>query len=653
MCGIAGFWTVLPHHNRDWLNKRALTMANTLLHRGPDDKGTWIDEEVGVAFGHRRLSIIDTSDAGHQPMVSSDGRFVLTYNGEVYNFPVLRQELEKKSHRFRGHSDTEVMLASFQEWGVEGSLKKFNGMFAFALWDRRDRLLTLARDRLGEKPLYYGVQKGTLFFASELKAIRAHSHFEPRIDRDALASFLRFSYVPAPYSIYRDIRKLLPGHYIQIKSPNERTESEPYWSLESVVQNNQKSLFSMSEEEAADELERRLKETVKSRMVSDVPLGAFLSGGIDSSTIVALMQSEGGRPVNTFTIGFKEEEFNEAVHAKKVAEHLNTNHTELYVSPKEAMDVIPKLPEMYDEPFADSSQIPTHLISTLTREHVTVALTGDGGDELFAGYNRYILARKYWKLLKSLPFGLRKCLTGVMGLIGGKRFENIYRRFEFTLPIKSRISLPAEKYNKAEKIMSMAGIDEVYKRLVSINYIPKRYLVSGVESLSQLDDSTLWNHGKDYIGNMQKLDLLTYLPDDLLVKVDRAAMAVSLETRVPFLDHELVEFVMGLPLDLKLKNGQGKHLLRKVLYKHVPRKVMERPKMGFTVPLDEWLRGSLKEWAEKLIDPKKLREEGYFKSDPVMKLWNEHLDGRANWGHQLWSIFMFQSWSRKESKLYS
>tara|TARA_B100001964_G_scaffold237150_1_gene300132 strand:+ start:88 stop:2037 length:1950 start_codon:yes stop_codon:yes gene_type:complete len=644
MCGIAGFWKQSADNSAESLKQIATDMSNTLIHRGPDDFGTWVDQEVGIAFGHRRLSIIDISNAGHQPMVSANGRYVIIYNGEIYNFKELRQQLEQLGHTFRSHSDTEVMLAAFVQWGPGSSLVRFNGMFAFAAWDRRDRLLWLARDRIGEKPLYYGVQNGTLFFASELKAIRANPKFKPEIDRNSLASFLRFSYVPAPHCIYKGIKKLLPGHLLCLKSSIKMTEPQPYWSLEKVMSHGSKNSFSGTKEEATDELEDRIKKTVKSRMVSDVPLGAFLSGGIDSSTIVSLMQSQSDQPINTFTIGFHEKEFNEAVYAKKVAEHLDTNHTELYVTPQEAMDLIPKLPEMYDEPFADSSQIPTHLISVLARKHVTVSLSGDGGDELFAGYNRYILARKHWKLLKSLPFGLRKCLTGVMGLIGGKRFENIYRRFEFTLPINSRISLPAEKYSKAENIISMSGINEVYKRLVSIIYMPERYLLSGTEFSSQLDDLSLWKHSQDYIANMQKLDLLTYLPDDLLVKVDRASMAVGLETRVPFLDHELVEFVMGLPTDLKLKNGQGKHLLRKVLYRHVPKEIMERPKMGFTVPLGDWLKVPLREWARELIEPKRLKEEGYFKPDPVMNMWDEHLKNRANWGHQLWNLFMFQSW---------
>ena len=383
MCGIAGFWRNSADQSTDWLEETASAMADTLVHRGPDDSGTWVDQEVGLALGHRRLSIIDISDAGHQPMVSTDRRYVITYNGEVYNFQKLRQELGKKGHWFHGHSDTEVMLTAFVQWGVEASVKKFNGMFAFAVWDRRDRMLWLVRDRIGEKPLYFGVQNGTFFFASELKAIRAHPDFRPIIDCDALASFLRFSYVPAPNSIYKGIKKLFPGHLLCLKSPLSESKLQSYWSLEDVMRASEGDPFSGSEDEAVDELNKRLKKTVRSRMVSDVPLGAFLSGGIDSSTIVALMQSQSDRPVNTFTIGFHEQEFNEAVYAKKVAKHLGTNHNELYVSPQETMDVISNLPEMYDEPFADSSQIPTHLISVLARKHVTVSLSGDGGDELF------------------------------------------------------------------------------------------------------------------------------------------------------------------------------------------------------------------------------------------------------------------------------
>ena len=620
-------------------------MADTLVHRGPDDSGTWVDSEVGVAFSHRRLSIIDVSDAGHQPMVSEDGRYVITYNGEIYNFQELRHQLEKLGHKFRGRSDTEVMLVSFIEWGVNSSLDRFNGMFAFALWDRKNRYLWLARDRIGEKPLYYGVQNSTFFFSSELKAIRAHPEFKPSIDRDALVSYMRFSYIPAPHSIYKGMKKLLPGHFLCLKSPaSEMDRPQSYWSLENAYQIGIREEFQGSENEAADELESRLKETVKSRMVSDVPLGAFLSGGIDSSTVVALMQSQSDRPVNTFTIGFHEQEFNEAVYAKKVAKYLGANHTEMYLSPQEAMDVIPKLPEIYDEPFADSSQIPTHLISVLARQYVTVALSGDGGDELFAGYNRYLQAEKHWRFISSVPRNVRRLVSATMMSVSENFIEKVYNRFEFLIPSGSRISLPAEKYHKVANVISMSGLHEVYKRLVSIIYMPERYVCHGNEPVSLLDDKDLWNHSVEYISTMQKLDLLTYLPDDLLAKVDRASMAVSLETRVPFLDHNIVEFVMTLPMKLKLHNGQSKRLLREVLYCYLPKELIDRPKMGFSIPIGRWLRGSLQDWASSLINENRLRSEGYLRSEQVLKMWDDHVKGRGGWDHQLWNILMFQAW---------
>mgnify|MGYP001169517130 CR=1 FL=1 len=645
MCGIAGFWRDNSDQNTDWLEKTASTMANTLVHRGPDDSGTWVDREVGIAFGHRRLSIIDVSKAGHQPMVSADGRFVITFNGEVYNFQKLRKKLEKLGHRFRGHSDTEVMLASFIEWEVEGSLKRFNGMFAFALWDRRDRLLYLARDRIGEKPLYYGVQNGTFFFASELKAIWAHTEFRPIIDRDALASFLRFSYVPSPNSIYKGIKKLLPGHFLCLNSPLNESNSQPYWSLKEVMLESKKAPFSGSDKEAVDELERCLKKTVKSRMVSDVPLGAFLSGGIDSSTIVALMQSQSERPINTFSIGFHEQDFNEAVHAKKVAKHLGTNHTELYINPKEAMEVIPKLPEMYDEPFADSSQIPTHLISILTRQHVTVALTGDGGDELFAGYNRYLIAERLWKVAGRIPEALKNRTADFMAGISPESVERFYGKIEGILPRKMKVSLPTEKFYKLARVLRATSSSQaVYKRIVSIIHAPEELLTSGNELVTVLDDEALWQKIDNTVLTMLYLDLMTYHPDDILQKVDRAAMAVSLETRVPYLDHDLVEFIMSLPLEMKIRNGSSKWILRQVLYRHLPQKLMERPKMGFAIPVGEWIKGSMREWAEELIAQNRIEQENYFNTQAVGEMWQQHLSGRFNRTHELWNILMFQSW---------
>jgi asparagine synthase (glutamine-hydrolysing) len=645
VCGITGFWRNSADQSSDWLNQTATTMANTLVHRGPDNSGTWFDQEVGIAFGHKRLSIIDVSVAGHQPMISADGQFVITYNGEVYNFQELRQELKKKGHSFNGHSDTEVILASFVEWGVKSSLERFNGMFAFAVWDRRDRLLWLVRDRIGEKPLYYGVQNGTLFFASELKAIRAHPDFKPQVERNALASFLRYSYVPAPYSIYRGIRKLEPGHFIFFSSPTDTIQSQPYWSLESVVKKGLQNPFSGSEEEIAHELELRLKKTVKSRMVSDVPLGAFLSGGIDSSTIVALMQAQSDRPVNTFTIGFHEQKFNEAVHAMKVAQHLGTNHTELYVSHQDAKDVIPKLPEMYDEPFADSSQIPTHLISALARQHVTVTLSGDGGDELFAGYNRYLIVERLWKITGRIPNVLKNRTADLVAGISPESIERFYDSIEGILPRKMKVSLPSEKlYKLASVLRSSSTPNAVYKRIVSIIHNPKELLVSGCELITKLDDSSLWQEIDNIVLTMIYLDLLTYHPNDILQKIDRSAMSVSLETRVPYLDHELVEFIMSLPLRMKIRNGSSKWILRQVLYKHVPQQLMERPKMGFAVPVGDWIKGSMREWAEQLIDKKRIEEEGYFNAQSVGEMWKQHLLGQCNRTHELWNILMFQAW---------
>ncbi len=647
MCGIAGFWKNTSIQSTDWLKKTASTMANTLAHRGPDDSGIWVDEEVGIAFGHRRLSIIDVSDAGHQPMISADGRFVVTYNGEVYNFQELRQQLEKKSHCFKGDSDTEVMLAAFVQWGVEASVKKFNGMFAFAVWDRLDRLLWLARDRIGEKPLYFGVQNGTFFFASELKAIRTHPQFEPRIDRNALASFLRFSYVPAPYSIYKGVRKLLPGHCISLKFPTDTSQSQPYWSLENVVKKGLQNPFSGSEEEAINELEKRLKKTVKSRMVSDVPLGAFLSGGIDSSTIVALMQSESDRPINTFTVGFREQKFNEAVHANKVAQHLGTNHTELYVTHREAMDVIPKLPEMYDEPFADSSQIPTHLISALSRKHVTVALSGDGGDELFAGYNRYLIAERLWKVASRIPNALKNITADLVAGISPESIERFYGKIEGILPRRMKVSLPTEKFYKLASVLRATSSPQaVYKRIVSIIHTPEKFLKSSNELPTTLDSKTSWQEIDDTVLTMVYLDLMTYHPDDILQKVDRAAMSVSLETRVPYLDHNLVEFIISLPLDMKIRNGSNKWVLRKVLYRHLPQKLMERPKMGFAVPVGDWIKESMREWTESLINEKQLEEESYLNAQAVDEMWQQHLSGKFNHTHELWNILMFQAWLR-------
>lgn len=645
MCGIVGYWNKSNNLNVDLLKDNVSNMARTLHHRGPDDTGVWVDPTNGIALGHKRLSIIDISDSGHQPMLSYNGRFVISYNGEVYNYNSLRAILEKRNYIFKSNSDTEVLLASFQEWGVKESLKKFNGMFSFAVWDRSERLLWLARDRIGEKPLYYGVQNNTLFFASELKAIRSNSNFKPKIDKNSLALFLKYSYVPAPNSIYQGIKKLLPGNYIVIKEPSDHYGSESYWSLYDVVNKGNKNPIAGSEEEVCDELEIRLSKTVQSRMVSDVPLGAFLSGGIDSSTIVALMVANSNQPIKTFTIGFEKKDYNEAIYAKNVAKHLGTDHTELYVRSSEAREIIHKLPYLYDEPFGDSSQIPTYLIASLAKKDVTVALTGDGGDELFAGYNRYIIAKRFWNYSKYIPSIMKRKAGDFAGRLSTKKVENFYKIIEPIIPNNMKIVMPGEKFQKMIWALKGSNNDyDVYNRIVSIIQFPELYLNYNLNKNNLLLDN-YWKDFNNPILSMIYQDLMTYHPDDILQKVDRASMAVSLETRVPFLDHELIEFIMRIPLDMKLKDREGKNILKKVLYRHVPKKLFNRPKQGFTIPLGEWLKDPLKDWAYDLIDPKKIKDGGYFNSESVLSLWNEHIEGKGNWSHQLWNILMFQMWN--------
>ena len=650
MCGIVGYWNKSNNLNIDLLNENVSNMAKTLHHRGPDDTGVWVDPSSGIALGHRRLSIIDISDLGHQPMFSSNGRFVISYNGEVYNYNQIRYILESKKYIFKSNSDTEVLLASFEEWGIKESLKKFNGMFSFAVWDRSKRELCLARDRIGEKPLYYGVQNNTLFFASELKAIRANSNFKPKIDRNSLALFLKYSYVPAPNSIYEGIKKLLPGNYIFFKEPSTHYNSKSYWSLYDVFNRGIENPIRCSEEVVCDELERRLVKSVQSRMVSDVPLGAFLSGGIDSSTIVALMATNSNHPIKTFTIGFEEKDYNEAVHAKNVAEHLGTDHTEHYVSSSEAREIIHKLPYLYDEPFGDSSQIPTHLISTLAKKNVTVALTGDGGDELFAGYNRYIIAKKFWNYSKYIPDIMKRKAGDFAGRMSTKKVENFYKIIEPIIPTNLKMAMPGEKFQKMTWALkaSNKGFD-VYNRIVSIIQDPELYLNYNVNKNKLLLSDDYWKDFNDPILSMIYQDLMTYHPDDILQKVDRASMGVSLETRVPFLDHELIEFIMRIPLDLKLKNGEGKSILKKVLYRHVPESLFNRSKRGFTIPLGDWLKDPLKDWAYDLINKKKIKDSGFFDSESVHSLWNEHIEEKGNWSHQLWNILMFQMWYDKNN----
>ena len=620
-------------------------MAATLSHRGPDDSGSWADAAAGIALGHRRLSIIDLSPEGHQPMQSRSGRYVISYNGEIYNFREVRAELDRDGAVWRGHSDTEVMLAAFDAWGVEGALRRFNGMFAFALWDRHEHVLNLARDRLGEKPLYYGWMGNTFLFGSELKALRAHPSWAGNIDRNALAAYLRHNYVPAPHSIYQGIAKLPPAHLLRVRATDPReARPEPYWSLREAAEAGVAQPQEVDDNTAVDELDALLRDSVAHRMVADVPVGVFLSGGIDSSTVVALMQAQSSRPVRSFSIGFDEEAYNEARHAKAVAAHLGTDHTELYVTPREAMSVIPRLPQIYDEPFADSSQIPTLLVSQLARQHVTVTLSGDGGDELFCGYVRYFWGRRIWNRIGRLPYGLRTATARALNALSPASWNRMLAGVNRVVTSTALGEITGDRVHKLAEVLAVAGPDALYHGLVSHWTKPEQIVHGSREALTALNDRSQWAGLDDFTNRMMYLDGVTYLPDDILVKVDRASMAVSLEARVPMLDHRVVEFAWRVPLSRKTRNDQGKWLLRQVLYRYVPRELIDRPKMGFGVPIDTWLRGPLREWAESLLSERRLREEGYFDPAPIRQKWAEHLGGTRNWQYWLWDILMFQAW---------
>lgn len=654
MCGIAG---ILDRRSED-LRLVINRMVKTLHHRGPDASGTWVDERNGLALGHARLSIIDLSSEGSQPMVSASGRYVLTYNGEVYNFRELRRDLDRRGHRFRGHSDTEVMLASFDDWGVEKSLDRFVGMFAFGVWDSAEHRLTLARDRLGKKPLYFGWMGSTFLFGSELKALQAHPDFHGEINRDVLALYLRHGYVPAPYCIYRNLYQLMPGSVLGIAGDHGHRETDfspfpeseqpwkpvRYWSARAAVEHGHTQGFPMSEQEAIGELDRLLREAVRMRMVADVPLGAFLSGGVDSSTVVALMQAQSTQPVRTFTIGYHEEEFNEARHAKEVAAHLGTDHTELYVTPQDAMAVIPRLPQLYDEPFADASQIPTFLVSELTRRHITVSLSGDGGDELFGGYTRYFNCQLIWNRLMSIPAPLRRSLAFGIRSVPPSQWTAFVRYVAPLLPKRWHMTLPGDKLYKLANLLMMAEPGTLYHRLISLWENPTAVVLGSVEPPTPITDRAQWASVPGLIEQMMYLDTVTYLSDDLLVKVDRASMGVSLEARTPLLDHRVVEWAWQLPTSLKVRNGEGKWALRQVLYKYVPRRLIERPKMGFGVPIGSWLRGPLRAWAESLIGEQRLRDEGFFDPAPIRERWTAHLSGQRDWQYALWTVLMFQAW---------
>ena len=669
MCGFAGFLLSRPG-TLDGMEALAASMASAIAHRGPDDSGTWADAQAGVALGFRRLAIVDLTPAGHQPMASNGGRFVMTFNGEIYNHLEMRAELQAAgaAPAWRGHSDTETLLAGFEHWGVEATLKRTVGMFAIALWNVQTRTLHLARDRFGEKPLYYGWTgsgAGRAFvFGSELKALRAYSGFANPVCREALAQYMRFMYVPAPRSIYQEIYKLEPGCLLTIQGAaplaapvqplrppavQGNLTLSRWWSLADVVQAGAKNQLT-DEVAAVDALEARLADAVRLQSLADVPLGAFLSGGVDSSAIVALMQQQSTRPVKTFTVGFEEAGFDESPHAKAVARHLGTDHAELFVTAVEAQAVIAQLPAMYDEPFADSSQIPTHLVCKAAREQVTVALSGDAGDELFGGYNRYFWGPRIWSRLSWLPAPARHALGVAITAMPMAGWDAMSRPVNALLPGDKGIARAGDKAHKlATRLLGVRSLDDLYLSLVSEWQDPAR-VVRGegssplVEPASLLDDAMPAQGAQQSQLRMMYRDSMTYLPDDILCKVDRAAMAISLETRVPFLDHRVAELAWQLPLDMKIKGGQGKWALRQVLYRHVPCELIDRPKAGFGIPIGQWLRGPLRPWAESLLDEQRLQSECYFFPAPIRQKWVEHLVGQRDHTASLWAVLMFQVW---------
>lgn len=647
MCGLAGILRSDACRMEE-LECAVQRMIAPLTHRGPDDSGVWTDALAGVALGFRRLAIIDLTPHGHQPMHSLSGRYTAVFNGEVFNHGRLRAELERDGFAFRGRSDTEVILAAFERWDIAAATRRFIGMFAIAVWDAETRSLSLVRDRLGVKPLFVSARPGMVAFGSELKALVAVPSFDRALNPDALTDYLRYLYVPAPQTIYRSAFKLLPGHILTISDPwQPLPPSESYWSAEEVARHGIANRFTGSDADATDELQELLSDAVRLRMEADVPLGALLSGGIDSSTVVALMQSAASRPVKTFSVAFDVADYNEAHHAARVARHLGTDHTELLVTGEDALGVVPRLADIFDEPHADVSQIPAFLVCALARHKVTVALSGDGGDEVFGGYNRYTYGERLLNRLARVPHRARHLVAAGIGYVPPRSWAAVTRVLSPVVPSLRRHPLAAERLQKVRRLLGLSSPSQMYRSLVSAWQDPEQLVIRGRVQEGTLERTFSRMDVPRLIDRMMLADQLTYLPDDQLAKVDRVSMAVSLEVRVPFLDHRLVEFAWTLPPAMKVRDGQGKWLLRQVLHRLVPKDIIERPKQGLSVPLAAWLRGPLRSWAEDLLSADRLDRDGVLHAPPIRQAWTSLLSGQGNWAQPLWGVLLFQQWRRR------